>query len=61
MIDNVINMVIIIIPIILAVSIIFNLIVGRNEKENKKIKNARIQIIVLLVIYGVYGILRNVL
>jgi len=57
----VINILTITISAIMTLSIIVNLIVVRKNKDNNKLDNARIQIVVLLVIYVIYGFLRNLL
>lgn len=61
MIEKIVNVIIIITSVILAVNIIFNLIESRNKREKEKAQNARMQLVVLLIIYVVYGFLRNLI
>lgn len=61
MIEDIFNIIIIMLSMMLAVSIIFNLIQARNINENNRSQKARIQMVILLIIYIVYGVARNIL
>lgn len=61
MFENIISIIIIITSVILAVGVIFNLIEARNKKDSNKEQKSRIQLVILLVIYAMYGILRNII
>ena len=66
MIINVYDIIVVIVSVVIAILIMFYLITARDsEEDNDKIKicvdKARTLLVTLIIIYAVYGVLRNIL
>jgi len=64
MFKNACDVIVIIVSIIMEVEMFRNLIIVRNNKcgeDNRKLKKARVLIVVIIILYSIYGMVRNII
>ena len=61
MIEYLIGIISIILSLILVIQILVNLILARKNDSKENLRKSRIQFVILLVVFIIYGIIRNII